>query len=165
MDDSDDLFAAPAAPTASVRELAAQGLTDHEIAARTGMTVDAVRAHPDVLGAWTEAHDERVMRALYAAAVGGETWTDKLDKFGDVHRLAAQLPPDPKAALDWLRARRREQWGAQGGEASRVYVVALPMVAGNAGDWLQAIERERAVIEHRADPGGRSGAGGGVERK
>lgn len=98
----------------------------------------------------TPAHDAEVTAALYRRAVGGVTWSDKLDKFGDVHRLQSDMPPDISAAKLWLQARQPDRWGSEPQQGTRVYVVQLPPVAPSAAAWLE--QATRAVIEH--DPGG-----------
>ena len=118
MDDPADDLLPPLSPLpvegvdrdAAIRQLALDGLTDSEIAARLGLTPAQVRASPAVLGAVTDAHHDRVTRALYEAAVGGETWAQRMDKFGAVHTLRERLPPDPRAALSWLERQRPEAW-------------------------------------------------------
>lgn len=137
-DDADPF--APTAPLAdSVRALAAEGLTDAEIADRLG--IDATRAaalaadRPD----WNAAHDARVMRALYAAAVGARSITERLDRLGDVRRLVADAAPDARAALAWLQARQREQWARE--ETRTVRVIVERKVDGIAP----------RIIEHDAE--------------
>jgi hypothetical protein len=55
-------------------------------------------------------HDAQVENALYRRAVGGVTWSEKLDRFGETHRLEADLPPDITAARIWLERRNPERW-------------------------------------------------------
>jgi len=110
-------------PPLSIRQLAQAGLTDTEIARALGMPLETVQASPDVLVPLGAEHDARVARAIYHAAVGGERWTEKLDKFGDVHRLAEQVAPDPRAASFYLENRQRAAWGGTVKEAVRVVVV------------------------------------------
>ena len=101
----------------------------------------------------TADHDAAVTAALYRRAVGGETWAEKLDKFGDVHRLKADVLPDPAAARLWLQARQPDKWGSEPEQGTRVYVVQLPAVARDAGAWLATV---RPAIEQQAE-----GVGGG----
>ena len=112
----------PPAVRHSLRELAAAGLTDAEIAAATGLPLATVQASPDVLVPLGEAHDARVARAVYQAAVGGETWTEKLDKFGEVQRLREYVMPDTRAAAFYLENRQRQAWGGTVKETVRVVV-------------------------------------------
>jgi hypothetical protein len=103
----------------------------------------------------TADHDAAVTAALYRRAVGCETWSEKLDKFGDVHRLKADVLPDPAAARLWLQARQPDKWGSEPQQGTRVYVVQLPAVAHDAQSWLASV---RPAIEHE-------GAGGGPTRQ
>lgn len=151
-DDDRDPFApmAPAGPQApsvpaalpTIRELALAGLTDEEIAARLGIPLEAVTESPDVLGTLGPAHDERVARALYSRAVGVTRWAEKLDKFGDVHRLREYVEPDARAGLAWLQARRRQEWGETAGQGVRVVVVSL--------DAMRERSLHGTTIEHDA---------------
>ena len=104
-------------------------MTDAEIAAATGLTVAQVATSPDVLQPMTDLHDARVQRALYSAAVGGEAWAEKLDRFGDVHTVREYRPPDARAAMQWLERRQPAAWG----EAARpVTYVVVERVQGMA---------------------------------
>lgn len=143
--DADDLFAdAPSVPVAGdvaarARELSAAGLTDSEIALRLGLTVDAVRTLPDVLQPMSDVHDARVQRALYESAVGGVAWSERLDRFGDVHTLREYRAPDTKAALTWLERRQRAAWGEQ---ARPVTLVVVQRVASEPASATHAIEHD-----------------------
>lgn len=151
-DDDRDPFApvapagprAPAVPAAlpTIRELALAGLTDEEIAERLGIPLAAVTESPDVLGTLGPAHDERVARALYSRAVGITRWAEKLDKFGDVHRLREYVEPDARAGLAWLQARQRQAWGEQQSQGLRVVVVSL--------DAMRERSLHGTTIEHDA---------------
>ena len=99
-------------------------------------------------------HDAEVTAALYRRAVGGVTWSEKLDKFGDVHKLQADMPPDIAAAKLWLQARQPDKWGSEPQTTAHVYVVALPAPARDAVAWLASVATQREAIEHQADPGG-----------
>ena len=143
-----------------IAALAAAGLTPDEIGTQLGMTADAVRQHPAYAAApLTAAADARVERALWERATGAVSWSETITKLGERVRLERKLDPDVAAAKLYLQARAPDRWGASPSEGGKVYVVALPMVAGNAGEWLQAIERERAAID--VTPGGRSDGRGG----
>ena len=172
-DDDRDPFAPVAPPTApagplppavpaalpSIRELALAGLTDEEIADRLGIPLASVAESPDVLVPLGEAHDARVQRALYARAVGGTRWAEKLDKFGDVHRLREYVEPDARAALSWLQARQRQAWGQDAAEGVRVVVVSL--------DAMRERSLHGATIEHQASSslGASTGETPGVKRR
>ena len=141
----------PAVPAAlpTIRELALAGLTDEEIAERLGVPLAAVTESPDVLGTLGPAHDERVARALYSRAVGVTRWAEKLDKFGDVHRLREYVEPDARAGLAWLQARQRDAWGEQQSQGLRVVVVRF----GADGDASASAPRVHgATIDQDIEP-------------
>lgn len=165
--DDDDPFgsyiaaqAAPAAPAAThgappairhtVAELAAAGLTDSEIAAATGLPLETVAASPDVLVPLGDAHDARVARAIYQAAVGGERWTEKLDRFGDTHRLREAVLPDTRAASFYLENRQRGAWGGNAERGVRVVVVAMDAMRARV---MSDADARRDAIELEPAPG------------
>jgi hypothetical protein len=161
--------AAPAAGRHSVADLAAAGLTDHEIAAATGLDLATVAASPDVLVPLGPAHDARVARAIYHAAIGGERWSEKLDKFGDVQRLREHVAPDPRAASFYLENRQRSEWGGSVKEAVRVIVTRqLPKNVERAIAEANAIDVEISADQDAHEgqgQGGLSGRPGYVERE
>lgn len=60
-----------------------------------------------------EAADDRVERSLYQRAVGYTFESEKLFHFqGHITRADTRehVPPDPGAALNWLKNRRGERW-------------------------------------------------------
>ncbi len=120
--DPDPIRPPSVALDAQIRQLALDGLTDSEIAQRLGLEVSDVRASPAVLVPLTDACLTRVERALYEAAVGGETWSEKLDRFGERHRLLARQAPDARAALEILGRRRPDDWADQRRPAIQVVV-------------------------------------------
>lgn len=70
-------------------------------------------------------HDRAVVAALYRAAVGGEVWEEKVDKFGQVTRLAREVRPDVAAAKKWLESRTPEAWGEKRTQEFRVIVARI----------------------------------------
>ncbi len=86
-------------------------------------------------------HDAAVTRALYERAVGGVSWSEKLDRFGTVVRLEAREPPDVAAAKLWLQARAPEQWAEKRTAEFRVIVARLG----------QGSEREAAGLTFDAE--------------
>lgn len=70
-------------------------------------------------------HDRAVVAALYRAAVGGEVWEEKADKFGQIVRLAREVRPDVAAARKWLEARAPETWGEKRTQEFRVIVARI----------------------------------------
>lgn len=97
-------------------------------------------------------HDRAVVAALYRAAVGGEVWEEKVDKFGQVTRLAREVRPDVAAARKWLESRTPETWGEKRTQEFRVIVARI-----------DGQEREAVglVIDQQAEPMaiGRQGEG------
>lgn len=152
----------------SIGDLARAGLTDHEIARALSMRLEDVQASPDVLVPLGEIHDARVARAIYAAAVGGERWEDKIDKFGDVQRVRSQVMPDTRAAAFYLENRQRQEWGGSVKEGVRVVVVRqMPKAIASAlaGDAIDAEISEPEPAQPGETPGGLSGRRGRQERE
>lgn len=73
----------------------------------------------------TAAHDGAVRAALYRAAVGGEQWSETLDKVGDVRVLRREVAPDVGAARKWLEARAPDQWAEKRTQEFRVIVARI----------------------------------------
>ena len=78
-----------------------------------------------VVGEPGPEHDRAVVAALYRAAVGGEVWEEKLDKFGQVNRVRREVLPDVAAARKWLEARQPERWGQKQTQEFRVIVARI----------------------------------------
>jgi len=60
-----------------------------------------------------EKADERVQRALFNRAVGYTFESEKVFQFqGDIIRAPTRehVPPDPSAAMNWLKNRRPDEW-------------------------------------------------------
>lgn len=60
-----------------------------------------------------DAADERVERSLYNRAVGYTFESEKVFQFqGAIVRAATEehVPPDPGAAMNWLKNRRADKW-------------------------------------------------------
>lgn|SRR5574343_159851 len=119
--------AARGRPTAYKAEFAAQaeklcalGATDLELADFFGVDVRTVyrwkHDNPDfcqALKVGKDALDDRVERSLYQRAVGYSFNSEKLFHFqGMVTRAdtVEHVPPDPGAALSWLKNRRGDKW-------------------------------------------------------
>lgn len=80
---------------------------------------------PALIGEPDDSHHAAVRRALYQRAVGGETWEDKLDRFGGVQRLRKDLPPDPASAEKWLKTYDPDTWVQTEKHDVRVIVARL----------------------------------------
>lgn len=80
---------------------------------------------PPTVGEPGPEHDRAVVAALYRAAVGGEAWEEKVDKFGQVVRLSREVRPDVAAARKWLEARQAEAWGERRTQEFRVIVARI----------------------------------------
>lgn len=88
-----------------VRRLVLAGLTDEKIAGIIGVAESTYhlwkKAHPEFSEAqkdWKDEADACVERSLYHRACGWE------DPDGKV------VPPDTKAAIFWLKNRKRQEW-------------------------------------------------------
>jgi hypothetical protein len=96
------------------------GATDLELADFFGVDVRTVyrwkHDHPafcQALKVGKEALDDRVERGLYQRAVGYSFNSEKVFHFqGHITRAETveHVPPDPSAALSWLKNRRGEKW-------------------------------------------------------
>ncbi len=148
----------PPGPSYSIADLAAAGLTDQEIARALGVSVADVAASADVLVPLGEAHDARVARAIYQAAVGGRRSRDVLDKFGDARTLLEDVAPDTRAASFYLERRQAGTWGTQPKVALQVVVMRglAPMLGEQTLGELTSEEKAEALeAEHQPgdDPG------------
>jgi hypothetical protein len=105
---------------AQAEKLCALGATDLELAEFFSVDVRTIyrwkHDHEDFcqsLKVGKDALDDRVERSLYQRAVGYSFESEKLFHFqGHVTRAATveHVPPDPGAALSWLKNRRGEKW-------------------------------------------------------
>lgn len=101
-------------------QLCELGATDFELAKFFGVhTVTIYRwrnAHPEfckAVIAGKEAADARVERSLYNRAVGYSFESEKVFQFqGDIVRAETveHVPPEPGAALNWLKNRQPDKW-------------------------------------------------------
>lgn len=101
-------------------KLCALGATDYELADFFEVDVSTVyrwkHTHPDfceALKVGKEALDNRVERSLYQRAVGYSFNSEKIFHFqGLVTRAETveHVPPDPGAAMSWLKNRRGDKW-------------------------------------------------------
>lgn len=115
------------APTKYRPEFAAQaaklcefGATDYELAqffgVRTGTIYEWRNRFPKFAEAVTigkDAADTRVERSLFQRAVGYTFETEKVfHAMGQITRaeVVEHVPPDPGAALNWLKNRKPEVW-------------------------------------------------------
>lgn len=114
-------------PTAYKPEFAKQaeklcslGATDIEVADFFGVNVATVyrwkHSQPEfceALKAGKDVLDDRVERSLYHRAVGYSFESEKIFHFqGMITRapVVEHVPPDPGAAMSWLKNRRGEKW-------------------------------------------------------
>lgn len=105
---------------AQAEKLCALGATDLELAEFFETDVRTIyrwkHAHPEFCQALKVGKDElddRVERSLYQRAVGYSFNSEKLFHFqGHVTRAETieHVPPDPGAALSWLKNRRGDKW-------------------------------------------------------
>ncbi|WP_343892658.1 hypothetical protein [Sphingomonas oligophenolica] len=107
------------------RAMCRLGATDEELAEHFGVCVRTIyrwrnthEEFAEAVVAGKEHADARVERALYSRAVGCSVQRTKVFKHaGDPDPVYAtcteHLPPDPVAALNWLRVRQPKKWGGQ----------------------------------------------------
>jgi hypothetical protein len=107
---------------AIAREMCRLGATDEELAEHFNVCVRTIyrwrNTHEEFAGAVVagkEHADARVERALYSRAVGCSVERTRVFKHaGDPKPVYAtykhHLPPDPNAALNWLRVRQPKKW-------------------------------------------------------
>jgi len=107
---------------AVAREMCRLGATDEELAEHFNVCVRTIyrwrNTHDEfaeAVVAGKEHADARVERALYSRAVGCSVERTKIFKhMGDPKPVCAtythHFPPDPNAALQWLRARKPGTW-------------------------------------------------------
>jgi hypothetical protein len=96
------------------------GATMHDVAQAFGVTEDKlanwVASRPEMQEAierGREARNDQVVSALYSRAVGYEHEAEKLFMYrGEVVKgtYKEKFPPDPVAAMYWLKNRQRGQW-------------------------------------------------------
>lgn len=102
------------------QKLCLLGATDYELADFFKVDVVTIHrwrgAHEDfckAVIAGKEMCDERVVRSLYNRAVGYTYESEKVFQFqGAIVRAdtAEHVPPDPGAAMNWLKNRRPDEW-------------------------------------------------------
>jgi len=109
------------------RTMCRLGATDEELAEHFEVCVRTIyrwrnthEAFAEAVIAGKEHADARVERALYSRAVGCTVERTKVFKSAGEDPVHAtyqhHLPPDPNAALQWLRVRQPKKWGAQQAE-------------------------------------------------
>ncbi|MDB5704697.1 MAG: terminase [Sphingomonas bacterium] len=103
------------------RDMCRLGATDEELAEHFEVCVRTIYRWRNTHEAFAKAvvigkeHvDARVERALYSRAVGCTVERTKVFRHGDADPVYAtykhHLPPDPVAALHWLRVRQGKKW-------------------------------------------------------
>jgi hypothetical protein len=105
---------------AQAEKLCALGATDMELAEFFGVTDRTIyrwkHSHDDfcqALKVGKDALDDRVERSLYQRAVGYSFNSEKIFHFqGSITRAdtVEHVPPDPGAAMSWLKNRRGGAW-------------------------------------------------------
>ncbi|MFA6113627.1 MAG: hypothetical protein WC729_06530 [Sphingomonas sp.] len=106
------------------RDFCRRGATDEELADYFAVCVRTIYRWRNMHEEFAEAvvvgkdhADARVERALYSRAVGCTVKRTRVFKHAGEDPVYASylhhLPPDPVAALQWLRVRQPKKWGAQ----------------------------------------------------
>ena len=153
-----------------VQGLCELGATDREIADKLDISVSTLNSwrathveFSDALTVGKEKADERVARALFNRAVGYSFDSEKVFHANGVITRAAtveHVPPDPKAAMDWLKNRRKGEWSDRS-ESSldiRATIVSTRKIdiSGLSEDQLDILEGALAqtllTIEHDPTP-------------
>lgn len=95
--------------------------------------------------------------ALWRKSIGGQTWTETLDRNGLPVRLLRDQPPDVAAAKLFLAAKLPTVYGEHAElTITQRYVVELPRVAESTEAWLASLPL--------AGRGGTPGIGGPPDR-
>ena len=158
-----------------VQELCELGATDSEIADKLGIS------HPTLI-LWRSTHvefaealkvgkelsDERVARSLYHCAVGFSVEAQKpitvraIDGSTSVKIVSYRnsVPPDPKAAMDWLKNRRKGEWSDKTDATIAInanFTTTRKIdISGLSDDQLDALEAALSqtllTIEHEPTP-------------
>lgn len=84
----------------------------------------------EALKAYKHSADDNVERSLYQRATGYQCLETKVfNQQGDIitHEVIKQYPPDPTAAIFWLKNRRPEEWREQKEETDTADVLADAM--------------------------------------
>lgn len=102
------------------RDLCAAGATDIELADHFDVNTSTIYAWRNTFPEFSkaviagkEAADDRVERSLFNRAVGYTFESEKVFQFqGSIVRADTRehVPPDPGAALNWLKNRRPDKW-------------------------------------------------------
>lgn len=105
---------------AQARKLCELGATDIELADFFGVSVSTIYRWKHSESAFCEAVivgkdalDDRVERSFYNRAVGYSFDSEKVFNYqGEIVRAKTRehVPPDPGAALNWLKNRRGDKW-------------------------------------------------------
>ena len=106
--------------TEQARKLCSLGATDMELADFFGVARQTIYAwrneheeFSDAVCAGKERADSRVERSLFERAVGYTFESEKVFQHqGKIIRapIREHVPPDPSAALNWLKNRQPDQW-------------------------------------------------------
>lgn len=101
-------------------KLCALGATDYELAVFFGVDTATIHRWKHVYDEFCDAvrcgkdqADERVARSLFNRAVGYSFESEKVFQFqGAIVRAPTveHVPPDPSAAMNWLKNRRPDEW-------------------------------------------------------
>lgn len=96
------------------------GATNHEIGQMLGVSSATIIAwchryveFSDAVTCGKDKADERVQRSLFNRAVGYTYESEKVFQFqGQIVRTPTveHVPPDPSAAMNWLKNRRPQEW-------------------------------------------------------
>lgn len=131
------------------RALHDAGCTMAEIAAELGLTEAQVLRLPELAdAALGPTHIGRIEQTMYAEALPGEVWSEKLDRFGEVHKLKASRTGDAVKQRTLLAALKPGVYGQQAQGIQSAVIINLIGVDRTAHvSVARVIEHEPADIE------------------
>jgi hypothetical protein len=149
---------------AQARKLFTKGWIDVEVAEFLEVHVETLRLWRAQYSEFAEACklgkavvDDRVEEALVKRALGYELPSEKVhfDKDGNVSRakVIEHIPPDPKAAMNWLKNRRPDKWKDRrevtGADGAPLHPVGQPRQSK-----IEIARRVLNIMQRAADEGG-----------
>jgi transposase-like protein len=133
------------------------GATDFELARIFGVDTATLYRWKNTYTEFCEAvqagkgnSDERVVRSLYNRAVGYSFESEKVfNHQGEIVRAAVieHVPPDPGAALNWLKNRRPKEWRERKEVEHTLTLTLADLVSASYREDLPALPDPK-VIEH-----------------
>jgi hypothetical protein len=133
------------------------GATDFELGQMLGVDTATIyrwkNTYPEfceAVQAGKEQADERVVRSFFNRAVGYSFESEKVFQHqGEIIRASTveHVPPDPGAALNWLKNRRPKEWRERKETEVHVHLSLAELVSMSYREDLPALP-EPKVVEH-----------------